>query len=75
MIRWGLENVRGTVIGEVTPFSGELLYGGRPQGQKVDAATPGEVKETLKSRMQALKEKYQGICYDTGEQWEMRLNW
>ncbi len=75
MIRGKTEVADGIVIGEVMPFSGTLLYGGRPQGGTVHAGTTGEVMDALKSRMDELKEEFRGICYDTGEQWTIRANW
>ena len=69
--RWGYDEVRGQVIGDITPIWGTLTYGGRPQGQPVSGRSEEEVKAVLVARMKELKEKYAGVCYDTGEKWEV----
>ncbi len=73
--RWGSDDVAGEVIGEVTPFSGDLFYGGRLQGQRVHGATTAEVETKLRERMDRLKREYAGVCYNTGEKWELRVSW
>ena len=72
MTRWGFDEPDAVVIGEVTPYSAQLFYGGRPQGQKISGQSEAEIRRTLLHRRENLLREYAGICYDTGETWEIR---
>ena len=69
--RFGIDDVNGCVIGEITPVRGSLTYGGREQCQAVFGKTERQVKDMLVAKMEELKKKYSGVCYDTGEKWEI----
>ena len=71
MLRFGADDVRGICIGEITPVQGRLLYGGREQCAPIWGTTCDDVTQKLKQKRLELKDKFKGICYDTGEQWEI----
>lgn len=71
MNRFGIDDVRGEVIGEITPVQGRLIYGGREQCSPVWGKSDREVMAVLTARMEELKIKHAGVCYNTGEKWEI----
>lgn len=73
MIRWGFDEPdTAAVVGEVTPYSAQLFYGGRPQGQKISGKSISALHQQLLHRRKQLLAENAGICYDTGEVWEIR---
>ena len=67
--RFGIDDVDGVVIGDITPIRGTLTYGGREQCQPVWGKSERAIKRTLVAEMEKLKKRYAGVCYDTHEKW------